>query len=339
MAARDRSRPCMLIVRFSAMGDVIMSLFAVSALRKAYPGLRILIATKQKFAGFYREIPDAEVLTLDGKGSLKSLFRLIGQAAREGAGYVADIHNSLRSRIIRICMRLRGAKVALFRKNRRKRASIKGRGLDIPPFRHNVLKFCDVFAELGFPVADPVPQRQRRPVPEVFGRKKGRWIGYAPFASKAMKIYPEEKSRALVDLMSEEFDRVFIFCGPGRELDFAMEMEKAHPNVTAVFGRTDIWGELALMSNLDAVVTMDSSSMHLASLAGVPLVSVWGATHPAAGFMGYGYDIVKNCVQMDLPCRPCSIYGEGSCKYGDYRCFSGISPEMIMEKVASVEES
>lgn len=329
----------MLIVRFSAMGDVIMSIFAISALRKAYPDLRIIIATKRRFAGFYREIQDAEILTLDEKGSLKSLFALVARASREGVDYVADIHNSLRSRIIRYCMIFRGAKVALFRKNRRKRASIKGKGLDIEPFRHNVLKFCDVFGRLGFPVADPVPCRQRRPVPEVFGRKAGRWIGYAPFASKQMKIYPETKSRTLVDLMSLRYDRVFIFCGPGRELDFAKEMEASHPNVTAVFGRTDIWGELALMSNLNAIVTMDSSSMHLASLTGVPLVSVWGATHPAAGFMGYGYDIGKNCVQTDLPCRPCSIYGEGSCRYGDYRCFSGISPEMIMEKVASIEES
>ena len=67
----------MLIVRFSAMGDVIMSLFAVSALRKAYPDLKITVATKPKFAGFYAGIPDVEVLVLDKEGSLKSLFRLM----------------------------------------------------------------------------------------------------------------------------------------------------------------------------------------------------------------------------------------------------------------------
>ena len=338
MKSSGNIRPHMLIVRFSAMGDVIMSLFAVSALRKAYPDLKITVATKPKFAGFYAGIPDVEVLVLDKEGSLKSLFRLIRLASRSGIGYVADIHNSLRSRIVRYCFRLKGAKIALFRKDRRERGSIKGRGADIPPFRHNVLKFCDVFARLGFPVPDPERQRVVKPLPEVFGSKTGRWIGYAPFASKAMKIYPEDKARILVKMMSGSFDRVFIFSGPGHELDFAREMEETFPNVTAVFGRTDIAGEIALMSGLDAVVTMDSSSMHLASLVGTPLVSVWGATHPAAGFMGYGYDIGRNCIQTDIPCRPCSIYGEGQCRYDTMRCFDGITPEMIMERVRDVME-
>lgn len=334
MSGQDR----VLVVRFSAMGDVIMSLFAVSALRKAYPDLKISIATKRRFAMFYREIPDVDILTLDEKGSLKSLFRLISFAAKSGVTCVADIHNSLRSRIVRICLWFTGAKTAVFHKNRRKRGSIKGKGLDIPPFRHNVLKFCDVFARLGFPVPDPVRTRQRRPLPEVFGKKSGRWAGYAPFASKDMKIYPESRSRELIALMSREYDRVFLFSGPGKELDFVREMEGMYDNVTGVFGKTDIWGELALMTHLDAIVTMDSSAMHLASIAGTPLVSVWGATHPAAGFMGYGYDIGRNCIQLDLGCRPCSIYGEGKCRYGSPRCFEGISPEMIMDKVRSLEE-
>ena len=183
---------------------------------------------------------------------------------------------------------------------------------------------------------EPSQTRMHRPVPEVFGVKSGRWIGYAPFASRQMKIYPDRQSRELVRLMAEEFDRVFIFSGPGREQEFAREMERLYGNVTGVFGRTDIWGELALMSELDAIVTMDSSSMHLASLAGTPLVSVWGATHPAAGFMGYGYDIEKNCIQLDLDCRPCSIFGEGKCRYGDYRCLTGITPDAIMRKVRQV---
>ncbi len=329
----------MLIVRFSAMGDVIMSLFAVSALRKTYPDLRITVATKPKFAKFYREIPDIGILELDANGSLKSLFRIISAAAKSGVDYVADIHNSLRSRIIRYCLFFTGARIALFRKNRRKRSSIKGKGLDIVPFRHNVLKFCDVFARLGFPVPVPEQKRQKRPIPEVFGSKSGRWIGYAPFASKSMKIYPRKQSLELIRLMSESYDRVFLFSGPGKELEFVREMELKHANVTGVFGKTDIWGELALMTNIDAMVTMDSSSMHLASLAAVPLVSVWGATHPAAGFMGYGYDIDRNCIQADLPCRPCSIYGEGKCRYDSPRCFETITPEMIMEKVAAVSRA
>lgn len=325
-----------LIARFSAMGDVIMSLFAVSALRKTYPDLKITVATKKKFARFYQEIPDIGILTLDAEGSLKSLLEIAGKAVHSGVNLVADIHNSLRGKILRLYLGLHGARTASFRKCRRERAAIKGKGRTAVPLRHNVLRFCDVFAALGYPVPEPSQTRMRRPVPEVFGVKSGRWIGYAPFASRQMKIYPDRQSRELVRLMTEEFDRVLIFSGPGREQEFAREMERLYGNVTGVFGRTDIWGELALMSELDAIVTMDSSSMHLASLAGTPLVSVWGATHPAAGFMGYGYDIERNCIQLDLDCRPCSIFGEGKCRYGDYRCLTGITPDAIMRKVRQV---
>lgn len=96
-----------------------------------------------------------------------------------------------------------------------------------------------------------------------------------------------------------------------------------------------ISGELALMNRLDVMVSMDSANMHLASLAGVPVVSVWGATHPYAGFMGWGQSI-GNAVQIDLPCRPCSIYGNKPCLRGDYFCMKNISPEQIVERTELV---
>ena len=95
-------------------------------------------------------------------------------------------------------------------------------------------------------------------------------------------------------------------------------------------------GEVALISNMDVLVTMDSSAMHMASLTGAPFVALWGGTHPAIGYSAYGADPEKNYIQLDMHCRPCSTYGEGKCIYGDYRCLSGISPETVMEKIDRV---
>lgn len=67
-------------------------------------------------------------------------------------------------------------------------------------------------------------------------------------------------------------------------------MERCYGNVTALCGRVKLAGEIDLIANLDCVVAMDSLVMHLASLTGTPVVSVWGATHPALGFLGYGTD-------------------------------------------------
>jgi ADP-heptose:LPS heptosyltransferase len=77
--------------------------------------------------------------------------------------------------------------------------------------------------------------------------------------------------------------------------------------------------------------------MHLASLLGTTVVSVWGATHPYAGFTGWRQS-PENIVQIDKPCRPCSVYGNKKCYRDDapYACMKEISPSMIIEKIMSV---
>jgi ADP-heptose:LPS heptosyltransferase len=83
------------------------------------------------------------------------------------------------------------------------------------------------------------------------------------------------------------------------------------------------------------MISMDSSNMHLASLTATPVVSIWGATHPYAGFMGWGQS-EENAVQIPLECRPCSIFGKKPCMRGDYACMRGIKPETIVEKTLSL---
>ena len=112
-----------------------------------------------------------------------------------------------------------------------------------------------------------------------------------------------------------------------KKLDFNDRREREN----AEKGLVDAPEELEIMRGLRVLVSMDSANMHLASLVGTRVVSIWGATHPYAGFMGIGQN-EKDCVQRDLECRPCSVYGDKECKYGDYRCMD-IKPEEIVEKV------
>ncbi len=104
-----------------------------------------------------------------------------------------------------------------------------------------------------------------------------------------------------------------------------------YKGVESVAGKISLGEELELMSKLRVMVSMDSANMHLASLVGTRVVSIWGATHPNAGFLGIGQR-ESDCVQRELTCRPCSIYGKRKCKYGDYRCMD-IAPEEIVRKL------
>ena len=96
--------------------------------------------------------------------------------------------------------------------------------------------------------------------------------------------------------------------------------------------------ELRLMAELDVMVSMDSANMHLASLVGTRVVSIWGATHPYAGFLGWGQSM-DDCIQRnDLKCRPCSIYGNKPCLRGDMACMD-ISPETIVSKLKTEKKT
>ena len=328
-----------LVVRLSAMGDVAMTVHAVAALRRSYPDVAITVLTRRAWVPFYRDIERIDFLTLEGTNGEKGFKRvcqLAGEAAASGVTHVADLHDVLRTKLLRTLLRLRGCRIAKIDKEKAlKQRATRPTDKDLTPLRHSVERYADVLARVGYPIDLPCVERHSRTLPSPFGeRTEGRWIGIAPFSKQESKTYPAPLREQLVEQAAAEFDRVFVFSGGGAEREFAGTMESRHKNVTAVFGRIRLDEEVDLMANLDAMVSMDSSAMHMASLVGTPTVSVWGATHPATGFYGWGGD-TKNQVQLDLPCRPCSVYGEKPCQYGDYRCMR-IAPERIIERLNAI---
>lgn len=338
MAPKNRRRPRhLLVIRTSAMGDVAMLPHALRALRSAYPDLRITVATRELFRPFFAGV-DVDLLVLDAKGKhkgVRGLWAFAREARRLGVDAVADVHDVLRSQVIRTVLLLHGLPAASIDKGRSAKRRLLGAcPPGTPPLRHTVQRYCDVFRRLGFVLADPEPApRSARPNP--MGEKWGLWVGFAPFSAHAGKTYPYDLSERVVRLLGERCERVFIHSGPGAEAEWAAGMERSYGNVTALYGRVKLAGELDLIANLDCVVAMDSLVMHLASLAGTPVVSVWGATHPALGFLGYGTD-PAGVLQAELECRPCSVYGNRPCRYGDYRCLRHVAPEQIADRVGKL---
>ena len=130
--------------------------------------------------------------------------------------------------------------------------------------------------------------------------------------------------------------RIFIFGGGNKENILIKKITDKHQEcINASEYLASLPQELILMSHLDVMISMDSANMHLASLVNLPVVSIWGATHPYAGFMGWNQS-PDNAVQLNLNCRPCSIYGNKPCIRGDFACMKNITPELIVEKVENI---
>jgi ADP-heptose:LPS heptosyltransferase len=128
--------------------------------------------------------------------------------------------------------------------------------------------------------------------------------------------------------------KVYLFGGGTEEINLLEEWASKYKGVTSLAGKMSLSDELEQLAAMNLVLSMDSANMHLASLAGVPVLCIWGATHPFAGFTGWKQP-PTNSIQVDLPCRPCSVYGNKNCYRRDYACMD-IPEQLIIEKITAL---
>ncbi len=330
-----------LVIRFSAMGDVAMTVPVVKALLAQNLGVSITYVSRPAFSGFFDNIPGLTYVSADldrdyaGFGGIVKLFRKL-KAHHYDA--LADLHNNLRSKILRRIFRLSGLPYAYIDKGRsEKKLLTRFPGKVLKPLKLTTERYADVFRKLGFTlildhqlISDPA--RLTDEIIAITGEKVRKWVGIAPFAKHKGKIYPLERTEEVINMLSDRNVTTFLFGGSLLEEEICKQWENKYKNVISLVNRVNMQQELALISWLDVMLSMDSAGMHLASLKGVPVVSVWGATHHYAGFLGYGQS-EANIVADDIECRPCSVYGDKPCFRKDYACLYNVEPAMIIESL------
>lgn len=340
MARNKPSR--VLVARLSALGDVALALPVVYDACRAHPDVRFVFVSRPWIAGLAQQKPDnLTVVGVDVKNQyrgLRGMARLAGEMRRTyGIDAFADLHSVMRTWAMGAALRLRGVTVRRIDKGRgEKRALINKRRQQA--VKHTTDRYREVFARLGL----EVPRTFTTLFPDILppcaiaGDKPAaaRWLAMAPFSAHSGKVYPLEQMRQVVDLLADDSNtHIFLMGGGPDESAILRQWAEGHDNVTSVADIDHTFAdELALLARCDAMVSMDSANMHLASLVRLPVVSIWGATHPDCGFMGYGQSL-DNAIQLDLPCRPCSVFGEKKCRHNDYRCLTRIPPHQIAAKV------
>lgn len=338
-----------LVIRFSAFGDVAMTLPALYSVAKAYPNYTFYILTSKSFEGlFANQLPNIKVIGVDLK-QYKGVRGLMQLAKKIRIHYkidvVADLHHVLRSQVLRTYFLLHGKRVGYIRKERSKKNAIVKHKAPLIPLKHSIDRYRDVFSRLGlqsdmsFSSYFENQTRDVTPLKSLSFDTSETNLGIAPFAMHAEKMYPIDKmEEVLKSLAAKDNTHVYLFGGGRKEKEKLEEWEAKYSNATSVVGKLTLKNELLLISHLSALVSMDSANMHLASLVNTPVVSIWGATHPYLGFYGYNQS-PSNVVQLDdLDCRPCSVFGNVPCWRGDHACMNWIPPQTIVEKVETVIE-
>ncbi|MDO4496238.1 MAG: glycosyltransferase family 9 protein [Bacteroidales bacterium] len=329
----------LLVIRFSALGDIAMTVPSVVSVCINHPEIEVTMLTSKMGEKIYRavtsNVPNLHVRGINPHNDypgIVGLNRLYKELQNENFDAVADLHDVLRTQWLRFRFGISGKMRKHINKGRKEKKALVAHKSNVQ-LKSGVVRYQEVFEKLGLnaQLSYDVAEVRKNMFYDVKGSHS---VAIAPFAQHKGKIYPKEKMLEVIDLLlKENADRhIYLLGGPNEQAELDIWAERCPERIHNTAGRQFFAEDMALMAHLDCVVSMDSANMHLASLVGTRVVSVWGATHIFAGFLGFGQK-EEDVVQLSLPCRPCSVYGNKPCKFGDYRCLSGIEPQQIVNRI------
>jgi ADP-heptose:LPS heptosyltransferase len=327
-----------LVIRLSAMGDVAMTIPVLRAFIEKYPNVKISVLTRSFFSPFFRDLNNVTVYPIDVKGKHKGiigLYRLSKELRKLHIGFVADLHNVLRSTLLKIF--LFGIKGVQVHKGRSKKNALVA-GSAFKQLKTTHQRYAEVFEKLGFhlDLKNPIyPNKYSlsQSLTSMLGEKNNNWIGIAPFAQHESKMYPLELMKKVIKTLSTSYS-ILLFGGGQKEVEVLKSIEKDNENVTNLAGRLTLNEELDIISNLDVMLSMDSGNAHIAAMYGIPVVTIWGVTHPYAGFYPFNQQRANSLLadRKKYPKIPTSIYGN---KYPEnYKDAAGsINPKLVIDKI------
>ena len=304
------------------MGDVAMTVPVVRAFVVQNPQVKITFVSRPFFKPFFDGIQNVTFFEVDLKKRHKGffgLFKLYSDLSKLKIDAVADLHNVLRSKVVRTLFALNGKKVAYTDKGRKEKKELtRAKNKIFKPLRSMFERHVETFKQLGFSVDLSTPSFPEKAIlsDEILSisckKERFKWIGIAPFAQYESKVYPQDLMQKVIDEVAKESNnKIFLFGGGKKELAKLNSFSFNKENVIVIAGKLKFKEELQLISNLDVMLSMDSGNAHIAAMFGVKVITLWGATHPFAGFAPFNQPI-NNCLVSDrekYSLLPTSIYG------------------------------
>jgi lipopolysaccharide heptosyltransferase II len=338
-----------LVIRFSSLGDVILSSPLIRNLRAAYPSARIDFLVKTEYADTVQFNPHiSSVITLktsDGQ-ELRSLKKYIRQT---GYDIIIDIHNSLRSRYIRLGA---GAlHTTVVKKRAIKRFFLVKFGWN---FYHKVIPVADRYMETvrKFGVSDDgggleifFPEETRHAISTIMERYKPEKyeivVGMGPAARHGTKRWLPERFVELGVALAKRYRCKIFLYGSREETDFCGDMSQMMNTRSGYTVAENFAGKLNLLETAAALdychvmISNDSALMHMAAARKKNTVAIFGSTVKELGFVPYRTRSII-VERNDVHCRPCSHIGLAECPKKHFRCMKDISASDVMSAVEEI---
>jgi ADP-heptose:LPS heptosyltransferase len=292
----------------------------LSMLSKAFPltifsfesGLNTIAFDPQKYRGLF------------------GLWQLSKLIVAEGITDVADLHFSLRSRILCFFLRWRGLNISQRTKQRRLRRQWTRKGPKPKELLDTqVQAYLKTIARLGFLLEEKVllDEIVRNRVSAEFQK-----VGIAPFAAHKHKTYPIGLTAELLKQLSTKY-RTVLFGAKGiesQQFDQWVSDGIAHENAAT----RSFEMQIQEIQSLEVMISMDSANGHIAANYGVPVITIWGATAPSCGFSVLAQPDENQFLPdpEKYPFLPSSIFGKRTFK-GYESAMASIDPQVILERV------
>jgi len=315
-----------LVVRFSSLGDVLLTTPIIRALKNKYNEAQIHVIVKKEFADVFAGNNNLSRVLLYEKESDSEIKTVL---TNEKYDLVVDLQNNWRSRKL-----LKGVSTNIIRFKKPTFAKIM-----LVHFKINLLKekksIVKRYAETAGVVLDEggleifVPQETKAKL-----ESKGNYIGFAPGAKHFTKRWPPEYFVDLGSILSNAGYQIVIFGGRS-DKQICDNVSSNIKNSLNLQNEDKLHQTVADMKLCKLILTNDSGLMHAASAAGVPLVSIFGSTVKDFGFVPFG---VQNLIleNNSLFCRPCSHIGKSNCPKTHFKCMKEITPGFVLKHLQNL---
>lgn len=334
-----------LVIRLSAMGDVAMTAAVIKAFVAQNPDTKITMLSRAFLKPIFEDIPNVNFYAADTKRKHKGIlgiYRLYKELKNLHIDAIADLHNVIRSKLLNFFFG-KTPSATLNKGRAEKKALVAIENKVFKQLKTTHERYADVFRELGYTIdlsklrfAPAKPLNNN--LAEIVGSTENKLIGIAPFAQHKSKWYPIDLMEKIIEALSKSKNTTILLFGGGKEeVSQLNAIASKHKNTVCIAGKIKLKEELLLISNLDCMLSMDSGNGHLSALYGIPTITLWGGTHPYAGFKPFDQP-KENSFTPDLkkyPHIPYSVYGNKMLE-GYEDAMRTIEPESVANKILKI---